>query len=117
MCLIIKNNTKRRTARKDITVYKLVVKRDGKYFTPYRFAPVEIGKTYYSELIRYNKGVSNRPAVNVGIHSFVDLSSVIELKAIHEHGVYAMCTIPKGSKYYVGNNGDIASNALRYDKI
>ena len=121
MCLTIKNNTRKRTAKKDMTVYKVVNRLtnpyNGKTFftTPYRAAPVEIGKTYRSELIRYVKNGYKR--IDVGIHSFVDLLWAERYVFSATSRVIVRCTIPAGSKYYVGYEHEIASDTLRYDEI
>jgi len=126
MCLIIKNGTKRRTAKKDMTVYKVIANREspvngrGEYRTPYMAMHVEIGKTYRSRLVRgsavfnfYNGG-GLHSVINAGLHSYDNLEDA-KLAALSH--VVVRCTIPAGSKYYVGHENEIASDTLRYDEI
>lgn len=79
--------------------------------TPYRYAEIEIGHTYTSNLLKnkYND-------ITVGLHSFESLKNA---KA-DGSGVYAKCIIPKGAIYYKGKFGEYnsyASNTLKYIEI
>lgn len=83
---------------------------ESKYVTPYQHAIIEIGETYYSELVR------EKNEVNIGLHSFVARISAIE----DGNGLVVKCVIPKGSEYYLGKfNGvdSFASNSLKYLEI
>ena len=78
--------------------------------TPYRNFPIEIGKTYNSELIKSDGFIQE------GLHSFKNLD---DAKSSYVQ-IYAECIIPKGSKYYEGKFADddaYASDKLTYVKI
>ena len=78
------------------------------YTTFYRRYPVEMGKTYKSDLMRFGNSVEN------GLHSFANRCSTEGYPCV------AQCIIPKGSKYYVGifyYHESYASNQLTYIKI
>lgn len=99
MCLYIKRFSVRKIAKTDITVYKVLNEFDTCYRTPFQRAKVEIGKTYYSD-IKHNL-FSKR--IDVGIHSFVDFYDTYWLLMNKlNNRVVVSCTIPKGSKYYIG---------------
>ena len=81
-----------------------------KIATPYRYFPIEVGKTYNSELAKYDK------SIHEGLHSFKNLHDVKN----DYSGICAECIIPKGSKYYEGkfsNYDSYASDKLTYVKI
>ena len=82
------------------------------FSTPYRFAKVEIGETYTSEISRHNC------IVDIALHSYSKLKDVIE----NHNGRYSICkcVIPKGSTYYKGlfcKYSSYASDKLMYVKI
>ena len=81
-----------------------------KIATPYRWFPIEIGKTYDSELIKKDE------YVHEGLHSYKNLDHAKNYYV----KFYAECIIPKGSKYYEGkfvDNDAYASDKLTYVKI
>ena len=97
----------------------------------------EKGRTYYSQFdIRYHWAKDKTVEINQGIHSyaignsqgsesvkeysdyFEDSFSIIE--SCHSYGANSrivLCTIPKGSVYYLNNEGCYVSECLRIDKI
>ena len=98
----------------DNTVTSIIINNkeviDLKIVTPYRKFPIEIGKTYDSELIKKDE------YIHEGLHSFKNLAGA---KKYHT-GIYAECIIPKGSKYYEGRfdiDDAYASDKLTYVKI
>ena len=98
----------------DSTVTSIIINNkeviELKMVTPYRNFPIEIGKTYDSELIKKDKYVYE------GLHSYKNLDDVKK----HHTGIYVECIIPKGSKYYEGkfvDNDAYASDKLTYVKI
>ena len=81
-----------------------------KLVTPYRKFPIEIGKTYNSELIKIDENIYE------GLHSYKNSEDVKK----YYNGFYAECIIPKGSKYYEGKFVDVdayASDKLTYVKF
>lgn len=142
MCLDLKNFAFKRTAIKDIIVYKELLSYEHNneinYVTPYQNSEVYIGGTYTSSLERSGN------TVNRGLHSFVNPLDVFEnspnitkcivkwimvgegkkeLCSFDTKPVLVKCRIPKGSHYYVGvfdsyrKFKSIASDALIYDGI
>ena len=80
-----------------------------KIATPYKYFPIEIGKTYDSELIKKDG------FVHEGLHSYKNLDD-----SKQDIGIYVECIIPKGSKYYEGKFVDddaYASDKLTYVKF
>ena len=127
MCLIIGRVIKKYIANDPITVYKVVVSREGLigYLTPYQEAYVQLGKTYYSDInIRKEDGAYN---VYEALHSFVDIPASLQHMIIPMSGycsVILKCIIPKGSEYYKGFSifsgearAAYASNKLKYIKV
>lgn len=98
----------------DITVTSIIINNkeviDLKIVTPYRCFPIEIGKTYTSELIKRIEHVYE------GLHSYKNSEDAKK----YYTGIYVECIIPKGSKYYEGKFIDYdayASDKLTYVKI
>ena len=98
----------------DTTVTSIIINNkeviDLKIVTPFRNFPIEIGKTYDSELIKNNE------YVHEGLHSYKNLDHAKNYYV----KFYAECIIPKGSKYYEGKFVDkdaYASDKLTYVKI
>lgn len=98
----------------DNTVTSIIINNkeviDLKIVTPYRCFPIEVGKTYDSELIKKDE------YIHEGLYSFKNLD---EAKNSHAK-LYAECIIPKGSTYYEGKFIDYdsyASDKLTYVKI
>ena len=109
-----------------MTVYKVISYREcpingrGEYRTPYMGMYVEIGKTYRSRLVRKDATIYDiglRQIVNVGLHSYDNLEDAKLVASPALSHVVVRCTIPAGSKYYVGYGNQIASDTLRYDEI
>ena len=84
------------------------------YQTPYQHFPVELGKTYYSEL-----GVNQfEGSIEEGIHSYSDINDALSSSDHNE--IVVTCTVPKGSYYYVGRfscRPSIASDTIIYSNI
>lgn len=77
------------------------------YITPYRKFPVQLGKTYYSELIKDDY------VVEIGLHSYASWADAWS----DGPGEVVKCIIPKGSEYYEGDFSGFksyASNCLQY---
>lgn len=113
MCLEIKHNAKKMTARKDIVVYKILLKwRDGTLRTPFRNCVINIGEQKESYLLKEENEIT------IGLHSFKSYNLISDKDG--HWGRVAKCIIPKGSKYYVGKfDGRIsyASDKIKYIKI
>ena len=115
-------------AKQSILVYKVLEVKNNHYYTPYMLKSAnfddEYGMFFYKttrfsiDRVRFfDQGREYREYnVSRGIHSYIDLAKanyskiyfeiMIGLTNIH----YAI--IPKGSKFYIGAEGDIASSNL-----
>ncbi len=121
MCLTINLWSTKKTAKKDIRCYKILVHRDSKYHSPYMTSSYGIGETKSSALAKpvyagfpwfWQKEVEE------GLHSFAKYSDAVIF--IKMHGWFGMkicnAIIPRGSEYYAGRfgfNKSYASNKLR----
>jgi len=122
MCLYI-NKNKSKIAKKDIPIWKLVVKLDnGEYRGLFQRSFVyELNKEYKADIKIQNIAGSSSYIINEGIHSFIDLGMAIEYSSYLDSSVRSITVltegiIPKGSEYYKGNyiisTGELASNRL-----
>ena len=110
-------------AKKDFVVYKHIINDGRGYFTSFRRAKIEIGKTYESELtvdfrVDWSLENSKYSVVETGLHSYVNFEDANE-QAVHFKEVLVKCIVPKGSIYYTGkfaSRPSIASDTLTYVK-
>jgi len=114
MCLYIKKDTKRMRAENDILVYKnLDYSRRTGYCTPYQYMRVEfneLGRAKLTSKIERIKGVIDR-----AIHSYYNekIAKETSLESKYDYGTRTkLAVIPKGSLYYIGDDGDVASTQL-----
>jgi hypothetical protein len=120
MCLSKVTTDEPQIAKRNITVYKVLIKRKGRYLTLWRECPVQIGKTYTSKLVK--RMINDHfDSSNWGIGIEEGLHSYRYYKAIKDSCcIKVKCIIPKGSQYYVGTFCEyvsIASDKLTYVKI
>lgn len=132
MCLTIKTTFHKEgkpiVAERSILVYKMLERYMGKgynnkYHTPF------VGKTinfcdegdnmYFYKTTRLQKDLSaydSNKYISKGIHSFFDKKTAIDEADAYDERVYRMsihyAVIPKGSKFYIGDDGDIVSTNL-----
>lgn len=122
MCLFKKSFIPR-IALKDIVVYKKVCKwYDGTLTTPVTLDAIEIGKTYKGRFCSQN--TFNHPSLSP---SFIKslFSKGIDTGYIHSHicpkgamwNTIIKCVIPRGTLYFIGEYGEIASRKLKYVEI
>ena len=128
MCLTTKQKWPK-IAWKPITTYKVVYGYKDYYKTMYQNANIQIGKTYRESVynILQNRKYSLHIDEGKKYYDFhEDLHSVTEKNAAksiakHYYVLYLTevveCTIPRFSFYWIGNDGDIVSNKLKYVKI
>ena len=130
MCLNIHWwNRRPHVAKKDIVVYKMIVKDHWNsaskgFVTPHQFATVTIGETYTSELQKIYSKWNKQWTIEQGLHSLVKLSTAKKL-ATSEGYHLAKCIIPKGSMYYrgkwqtneMGYVRGYASSAIKYVEL
>ena len=140
MCLDITKDPQLKVATEDIICYKVVRQSENMLITPYQLMPVEIGKTYISKLIEYDRALGSGKGIDVGLHSFATIKSArIEINdwslyiSVRANGklfqrssdmIIIECVIPKGSSYYTGTfsiekseHESYASDTLKYIKI
>ena len=117
MCLVVEKGTNKRKAKADILVYKCLDECGGNYSTPFYYFPVyfEDGKCVLKvKHFTYNND-EKVIIVEEGIHSYYNKSSAQKIESVfyNTYGTnrhYAI--IPKGVKYYIGNDGDVVSTEL-----
>ena len=136
MCLFINVNFHKKkgkivslVAKQSILVYK-VLESDGKHYeTPYECMPInfddEYGMFFYKttkfrvESALFGLGVGSCIGYEVtrGIHSYTTLDDAKDCvenlnKCFHSNASLHYAIIPKGSRFYIGKYGDIASSNL-----
>lgn len=125
MCLTTKQK-KPRIARKDIEIYKLVVKdslNEQKYLSLYEKFPYELNKVYEEPANEDNdKNCSWLVHNTFGegwFHSFKDYtialfnSDISYSRIIGNDIIIISGIIPKGTPYYLGIYGDICSKKIK----
>lgn len=115
MCLSNLTTEEPQIAKRNITVYKVLIKRSYDYLTLWRGVPIEIGKTYTSKLVKHGIDASNNLRIEEGLHSYKHYKSIKDSICVK-----VKCIIPKGSKYYIGTFCEyvsIASDKLTYVEI
>ncbi len=102
MCLYSKT-TDSQTADRDITCYKLVYPEnmDHKFRSQFQEFPYELGRTY-QEI--YFRKVNLTRHVYEGFHSYRTIKEAVSHSCLNM--VMIKCVIPKGSRYYVSDDGD-----------
>ena len=99
MCLDLKWWSRKRTAKKDIVVYKFVetIIHGGKNLvSPYQGMDIKIGETYHAAIVICGSKVYN------GFHSLKSLRQAKKEASKRSKGKFTKCIIPKGSVYYNG---------------
>lgn len=124
MCLTLSLFARRKKARRDIEVAKVLIvplTDDGLYgsrpYTPYQRYPVEFNQLYTSYLMRDGWEIED------GLHSYADFSDAYNTaltlaRWCYNTGYYTghlkisvfKAIIPKGSFYYFGKHGDAAAS-------
>lgn len=107
MCLITKLEQPK-VAEKPITCYKVLWHSGDKLlsFFHYNFE-WEMDKVHFTTLQEGEKLADGRGTVNQGFHSYKDLHSALVFMARSPFSCLAVeCIIPKGAKYYTGEDGD-----------
>lgn len=116
-------------AWRPITVYKTVCVWGDIYRTIFKKAKIQIGETYRESVYNILKNKQYLVCLddgtkyyefNEGIHSFIEkdeAKSVAEYFDVLYTTEVVKCIIPRFSLYWIGNDGDIVSNKLKYVKI
>jgi len=120
MCLYIDKKVhpqfKSRVATQDILVYKVLERiEDGhgtrtfSYYAPYRTNfEWKLERRYTATMEK--RGTTWSPTIHAGLHS-CRTSQAAQNRLCH-NGKMLPAVIPKGSRLYYGENGDIVSNTL-----
>lgn len=117
MCLIKKHKWPKITLQPKI-VYKVLSKRSGMLFTPYRDNEVKLNKEYRGVYNKFDTLFTTikSNSVNSGfIHSYKDRNKAMERVFIGN--VVVICVIPSFTLYFEGVGGEIASRNLIYKNI
>lgn len=115
MCLLVREKSKPKTAKRDITCYKILTRPNfgDTYYSLYRDYKYDlkgINKSKIQEepesvgIIEYRSIYSF--SVYIGLHTFNSLNRAIMYKDIYvdpaKHTSVFKCIIPKGAKYWTG---------------
>lgn len=117
MCLTPR--TERLIALQDITVYKVLLKRESKLIAPFHYFEYNINETVYKTDFTENAFGE----IEEGFHAVFNMSRALGyqylLKANHFYREYVICKaiIPKGTVYIRGCDDDIVSLALKITEI
>lgn len=104
MCLLT-NRTKPLVASKDLVVSKVLIIKDGKYYTPHQMTEVELNSylTASASISENTKCFGYHQIRTEGVHSYTHLVKRIGFKAI----------IPKGTQFWISSDlTEIASTEL-----
>ena len=122
MCLVTKLEHPI-VAEKPITCYKVLWHVGDKLFSLYHSEfEWKMDKVHFTTLQESEKLEDGRGTVNQGFHSYKDLQSALIVMARTFYPCLAVeCIIPKGAKYYTGEDGDkcdgYASEKLKPIKV
>lgn len=107
MCLVTKLEHPI-VAEKPITCYKVLWHSGDKLFSLYHSEfKWEMDRVHFTTLQEGEKLEDGRGTVNQGFHSYKDLHSTLTVMARTFYPCLAVeCIIPKGTKYYTGEDGD-----------
>lgn len=110
-------------AEQTILVHKMVEKDDNNHlYTPYNYMPInfddEYGMFFYKTTkFSFENGCGDAVYVIRGIHTFAELENAKDSVDFLSNGCGANVSIynaviPKGSKFFIGKDGDIVSSNL-----
>jgi hypothetical protein len=115
MCLIIKLGQEPKIAKRNISVFKVLINYDSFYNTPYEHFPVKPGLKMNSII------VVNNGEIHIAIHSFATLEGAKKCVGYGIERQLFKCIIPKGAVYYIGTfynkNDAYASDMLNYPEV
>lgn len=113
MCLYTTNITPL-TATEPIQVWKILIKTDNGFATPYQRVAVKVGESLKA-LIPYT--IDYRIAAE-GVHAYKTKHAATVDKVFNE--IITEWEIPAGAKYWLGNwrsKGEIAATEMKFVKI
>lgn len=126
MCLTIKRikhlTLKPKKAKKDIIVYKILRSNlllgKNMYYTPFRLCIVDIKEPLICDVFDTPHLSDREYIINFGIHTYKNIRSIKKKYNISHipKGSFAIfkCIIPKGTLYWVGKNGEYASERIEF---
>lgn len=133
MCLYKLRSTpkKPQVAKSDITVYKIFIEVTNKkrYKSPYRHCYYNVGELANATIdpqpcyvvdekrYRYSEGIHSLRSLRSAKKYFKQNVEWIRNFSSAATLVILQCTIPAGSKYILGYNGEILSNRLIINKL
>lgn len=111
-------------AKENILVFKVITDLTTTYHTPYQFFVIhfkngvykykttrmQAGKLQAGEFD--TQGVYIPNCVTKGIHSWIDEKRAERSAENYSNDRVFYCVIPKGAKFYIGDNFDVVSNKL-----
>lgn len=101
------------TAEEDITVFKVLsFRKEGGVYTPYQGMPVTFddnGVFDYSAEFEWD---DEENGISCGCHAFYNAFQALMLVLTCINLYTYKAVIPKGSKFFVGENGSVVSNRL-----
>lgn len=109
MCLI--STTKESyTATKDLVVYKELIEDNGEYLAPYTEYLIKLNSNLIAEGIPNIRILSSGfYAIDIGfIHAYIGP----KLRPLTYNSIFVKAIIPKGAKYYLGLENDIAVDQM-----
>ena len=130
MCLTIQTRFRTRQeardlqpsiAKKDMVVFKIISPIG---ISPYRNFKWEPGFHYYQDNCKLPKNIRQnysdqwRVRVHIGLHAFTTLyqAEVKKRNWLSQNDMIVEMIVPKGAKYYLGENNDIVSTEMIYPK-
>ena len=122
MCLIVEKSKHLhifglnfpRIAIKDKIVYKILIQNNSDYITPYKNHPVHFFKNQAILEAEDACRLTHYNCIEFGIHAFTNyLRAFSRLRIIDDiNGTIFKAVIPKGTRYFYGDDGDIVSEKL-----
>lgn len=115
-------------SKNEITVYKIVLEKNGELLTPYMYHKVNTSimqKANISSIVNFLGGrLCNRSVSQGFIHAFTSIERAKEeaerlkwmLMISFEKIILYECIIPKYTFYYLGAGEEIATRRLKYIK-
>lgn len=117
MCLYTKTKNAL-IAENDIKVYKIVYKCNGKYYSPYIEKVLTERASNVSTIAyeSYNGPYKSEYYItDQGVHAFTSLKRANYLCSMDCGYVIITGIIPKGTRYWKGNDKDIAAKRIKFD--
>lgn len=120
-------------AEADILTYKIIQHHYGRLYAYFQRMPYEVSKVYsledFGEKLIVSHTMDNTPYIKEGFHTYTDdnylmfdcmgnvdvnymFDAIQHYIASDGNAAVAQCVIPKGSKYYVNDRGEVVSDRI-----